>query len=113
MLFEEPAVAIRAILAACSPGIQARKLYSQDSGLQGVQTAIAAEDIVVVLLLAAVHAKHLEALRHSRVVGGHQATVARAAQVFRGEEAEASEMAKGADETTRCSGTRWPARRLQ
>jgi len=97
-LFKELAVALGAILAAGSPRIEVGEFYTQNGGLQGIQPAIGTEDVVVVLLLAAMAAKHPEALRRGRVVGGNQATVACTAQVFRGEEAEASEIANGADE---------------
>src|SRR5208337_5526750 len=88
LLKEELAVALGAILAAGSPGIEVGEFHTQYGGLQGVQAAIGAEDVVVVLLLAAMAAKHPEALRQGRVVGGDQAPVAGTTQVFRGEEAE-------------------------
>src|SRR5271157_4111539 len=103
-LFKELAVALGAVLAAGSPGIEVGEFHTQHGGLQGVQPAIGAEDVVVVLFLAAVAAKHEEALGPGRVVGGNQATVACTSQVLRGEEAEASEVANCADEAIVVAG---------
>src|SRR5208337_816327 len=58
----------------------------------------------VILFLAAMTAEHEEALRPGRVVRSNQATIACPTEVFRGEEAKASKIAKGADEAIVVAG---------
>jgi len=56
--FEEFAVVRGAILAALFPSIQVAQFHAQDGGLQGVETAVGARNLVEVFGFATVHAEH-------------------------------------------------------
>src|ERR1700739_1430599 len=74
------------------------QLYSQDGGLQRVQAAVGADDLVKISFLAAVDAEHREPFGDGRIVGGDHATVASATEIFRGEKTETAGVAESAGE---------------
>jgi len=59
---EELAIAGSTIGAACGPFLEVREFDAEDGGLERVEPAIGADDFVIVALLAAVAAQHIQAL---------------------------------------------------
>src|SRR5690606_32785592 len=84
---EQLAVAPGRGSASLVPGVDVRQLHAQEGRLQGVEAAVVAEHLVVVLALAAVGAEHAGLLGDVVVVGGDEAAVAEGAEVLAGEEA--------------------------
>lgn len=74
------------------------QLDAQNGGLERVKTAVGAKEFVEIFRFAAVHPQHAEAFLKSGIVRGDETAIAGSAKILRGEKAEATEVADGADE---------------
>ena len=72
------------------------QLDVEHRGLQLIDTEVAADERVVVLGLAAVHAQHVHALGERRIVGDAHAGIAEGAEVLGREERQAADVAEAA-----------------
>src|SRR6185312_8517696 len=83
-------------LAPAAPRIEMLQLDVEHRGLDFIDAEIAADVRVVVLRLAAVYAQNLYALRQLRIVSDAQPRIAEGAEILRGEEGEAPDIAEAA-----------------
>src|SRR5437879_12001948 len=83
-------------LAASGPVVEALELHAEHRRLQLIEPEIPADERVVVLWLPAVHAQHLAALGERRILGDAHAGIAEGAEVLRGKEREAPDVAEAA-----------------
>jgi len=83
------------LLTAFVPGIEMGQLDAENGSLHGIQAEVAADHLMVVLGMGAVVAQLGDLLGKGVVIGGDHATVAHAAQILGGEEAETAGQAHG------------------
>src|SRR5512146_3135265 len=68
------------------------QLNPKDRGLQGVESTVYSEALVVILLATAVYTENPRAIRQGTIIGAEHPTVAGPAEVLRWEEAEAPDV---------------------
>ena len=83
-------------LPARAPVIQMLQLHVEHRGLDLIEAEIAADERVVVLRLAAVHAQDFQALGERGIVGHAHAGIAECAEVLGGKERKAADVAEAA-----------------
>ena len=94
--FNQLTIAFRIAGATFRPGIEVSQLDSQDSGLKGVEPAVEAYFHMVVTTKITMHSQSLQAGGQFRIISGHDAAIASAAKILRGEETEATDRPKNA-----------------
>ena len=93
---ERRVVERRVALAARAPRIQVLQLDVQHRRLDLIDAEVAADERVVVLRLAAVHAQDVEPLGERRVVRHAHAGIAERAEILGGKERQAADVAEAA-----------------
>ena len=93
---EQLVVMIRVGLPRARPGVEMLQLDHEHRRLQLVEPKVAADQRVVVLRLAAVHAQDAHALVQPAVVADAHAGVAECAEILRREERQAADVADAA-----------------
>jgi len=93
---ERRRVALRVALPRRAPRLEVRQLDVEHGGLQLIDTEVAADEGVVVLRLAAMHAQDFHALGERCVCRDAHAGIAECAQVLGGKERQAADLAEAA-----------------
>src|SRR5262249_50759535 len=81
-LREELAVELCVLESLASPGIQMAKLHAQDRSVQSIQTAVRAEDFVLVFLAAAMCSEEPKLVLHFGVVQRDHSAITGTAEIF-------------------------------
>lgn len=98
-LREEPLIPRGIGAAGLGPLLQIFELDAEDDGLEGIDAAVDADDVMVVTGLHAVDAEDAQFVGQGIVIGGHHAGVSRATEILGGEEAEAIDESHGSGGT--------------
>ena len=106
-------VARGVLRAGRGPAVEMRQLHAQHGGLQRVEPAVDADEVMVVPRLLPVVAQHPQLRGQLAVVGRDHAAVAEAAEILGRIEAQAAERAERAGPPAVDTRRRSPGRRLR
>src|SRR5207249_10463517 len=96
---EESDVAARVLHTPCGPRVEVFQLDAEHGGLKRVQAEIPADELVIVLRLAPVHAQHANSFSQVLATCQHHACVAQRSEVLAREERQAPKIAQCASST--------------
>src|SRR5215472_874744 len=85
---EEPAIMLRVAAPSLGPGREARQLDSQNRGLKGIQAAVDAEHLVLILGWSSVNAERFEPACEVGAICRDESAISGSAQVLGRKKAE-------------------------
>src|SRR5689334_2153124 len=97
-------ITFRVALARGGPACEIGQLHTQNGRLERVQSTVAANNLIVVLLVAPVHAQQAQSLCKCTIVRSDDSTVSGAAKILGREEAETSAVTDRSDGTAAILG---------